>query len=106
VLAWLPPNVVPSSLGADPREINANAFDPWSYVHAFSGVLFGACGVSAPWSFGTAAVYEIIEYAHEWPKGSVLFGSKRPESLLNIVTDMALFAGGWYVGTRLNRAAR
>lgn len=88
---------------AERGEINASMFDSWSAVHALSGVTLGLLGVPLGWTIVIASTYEVIEYAHEWPRGSILFGSKRPESALNIAADMLLLLGGWYVATRLAR---
>jgi len=80
--------------------INEDAIDSWSTVHALSGLGVGLFGISAPLAFGGAVVYEIIEYAHEWPRGSLLFGSKRPESPLNVATDLAFYTAAYWLGSR------
>lgn len=48
-----------------------------------------------------ALVYEVMEYLHEYPSGSELFGTKRPESIVNAVTDVAVFWVGYLAGQRL-----
>jgi hypothetical protein len=82
-------------------DINAKMLDKWSAVHVATGLGAGAVGLSFPWAMGLAAAYEIVEYAHEWPKGSILFGSKRPESGINVVADLAVFAVGWWLGRKI-----
>jgi hypothetical protein len=82
-------------------DINAKMLDKWSAAHVATGVGAGAAGLSFPWAMGLAAAYEVVEYAHEWPKGSVLFGSKRPESGINVVADLVVFAAGWWLGRKI-----
>jgi hypothetical protein len=75
-------------------------------VHVLAGLGAGLFGTSAPLALGAAAAYEVVEYAHEWPRGSVLFGSKRPESLINVVTDLAAFGiAHWFGQKRPNTVA-
>jgi hypothetical protein len=82
-------------------EPNKEAVDQWTPVHVLAGTTAGAVGLSFPLAMGLAAAYEVVEYAHEWPKGSVIFGSKRPESGINVVTDLVVFAAGWWLGRKL-----
>lgn len=94
----------PSVLGVPPESgMNADALDRWSYVHTGSGVLMGLLGIPAGWTLAIASLYEVAEYAHEYPSGSLIFGSKRPESFANIATDMLLLMGGWWLGSRAHR---
>ena len=83
--------------------VNAAPVDRWSAVHAATGLTAGAVGLSAPWAIGLAVLYEVVEYAHEWPRGSKLFGSKRPESFPNVLADLAIYAGGWWLGQKVRR---
>lgn len=95
---------VPESVGqasAEQGGMNAAMFDGWSPVHFLSGVSLGVLGVPLGWTIAVASTYEIVEYMHEWPKGSILFGSKRPESAANVIADMALLLTGWYISSRL-----
>jgi hypothetical protein len=80
--------------------INESALDAWSTVHGLTGLSAGLLGVSPLTAFGGAVAYEVVEYAHEWPRGSVLFGSKRPESPLNVATDLAIFTAAYWLGSR------
>lgn len=101
------PQPGPGYLGEPPPAseggMNADAFDSWSKVHLGMGLLFGILGVPFGWTIGIGVAYEVLEYAHEYPKGSVIFGSKRPESAANLVADMVLFLGGWAVANGVRR---
>lgn len=77
-------------------EVNASAADGWTLVHIASGAALGMMGVSLPWTVGLGLAYEVAEYAHESPRGSALFGSKRPESLVNVAVDMVALVAGWW----------
>lgn len=83
------------------KTLNEAPVDGWTAVHTGMGFGAGLLGLSAPVALGGAVAYEVVEYAHEWPKGSKLFGSKRPESGLNIAVDIGVFAFGWWVGRKI-----
>lgn len=71
---------------------NVSPVDAWTIVHACWGGIAGALGAN-PWAFlAVTGAYEILEYAHEHPRGSRVFGSKRPESAANLVTDVGVAA--------------
>lgn len=94
---------VPSAVGQGVETLNKEPVDSWTIVHVLSGIAAGAVGLS-PLTFAALSVgYEVLEYAHEWPKGSKLFGSKRPESGANIVVDLAANTLGFVVGAYLAR---
>jgi len=78
--------------------INQDAIDSWSAVHALTGLAAGLWGLSPIVAFGSAVAYEVVEYAHEWPRGSKLFGSKRPESALNVASDLAFYTAAYWLG--------
>lgn len=78
--------------------VNHDAIDRWSAVHFISGLAFGLLGLRPTLALGGAVAYEIGEYAHEWPSGSVLFGSKQPESAANLAADLALYTGAYFGG--------
>jgi hypothetical protein len=80
--------------------MNQELFDSWTAVHALAGLGVGLFGTSAPVALGGAVAYEALEYAHEWPRGSVLFGSKRPESVQNVVGDLVVYGATYWLGTR------
>lgn len=80
--------------------INQSALDAWSAVHGLTGLSAGLWNLSPLAALGTAIAYEVVEYAHEWPRGSVLFGSKRPESPLNVATDLAIYTAMYWLGSK------
>jgi hypothetical protein len=84
--------------------INEAAVEQWSAVHALTGLGVGLLGASAPVALGGAVVYEAVEYAHEWPRGSALFGSKRPESFSNVVSDLVIYGAAYWLGSRGERS--
>lgn len=77
--------------------VNESVIDRWSTVHALNGLGMGLIGVSPKVAFGAALVYELGEYYHE-RHGSALFGTKRPETLTNIVGDTVLYAAAFFAG--------
>lgn len=71
---------------------NVSPLDGWTLVHVGWGGLAGGLGMN-PWAFMLAtAAYEVLEFAHEHPSGSRIFGSKRPESAANMVMDVGVAA--------------
>lgn len=84
--------------------MNEGILDSWTAVHALTGLGAGFSGVSASLALGGAAAYELVEYAHEWPRGSVLFGSKRPESVQNVVSDLVVYSLTYWLGSRWPRS--
>lgn len=78
--------------------MNRALLDVWSIAHAATGVGVGVAGIRPGHAAAGAILFEIAEHTHEWPKGSKLFGTKRPESLVNVIGDFAAFAGGYTAG--------
>jgi hypothetical protein len=79
-------------------QMNATAFDAWSIVHFVWGLSSGLLKMN-PWIWITLSVgYEAVEYAHEWPNGSVLFGSKEPETPINLIGDIGVESFGYVIG--------
>jgi hypothetical protein len=75
--------------------LNAAVIDEWSLVHVSMGALAAALGMSG-WTFVTlATAYEVVEFLHESPRGSWIFGSKRPEWDVNMVSDLAVAFGAY-----------
>lgn len=73
-------------------ESNLSPIDGWTAVHAAWGGIAGGLRLN-PWAFMLAtAAYEVLEFAHEHPHGSRIFGSKRPESPANMVMDVGVAA--------------
>lgn len=70
-------------------QTNVGLIDQWTLVHAGTGVLAAYLGMN-PWVFvGLSSVYELVEFWHESPAGSRLFGTKGPEATKNALTDLA-----------------
>ena len=87
----------PPLLASSSEQANLAVLDGWSLVHLGWGVGAGAARLS-PWVFlGATAVYEVLEYLHEHPRGSRIFGSKRPESPANMIADVGIAALGYSV---------
>jgi hypothetical protein len=81
--------------------INNAIVDRWSWVHAAVGAAMGLARVRPDIAIGSAVLYDIIEYAHESPSGSVLFGTKQPETTVNIVGDLAVYSAAMLAARRL-----
>lgn len=83
-------------------DANASVVDSWSLVHLGMGLLAGALGVNA-WVFVVGAVgYEAAELVHESPSGSRLFGTKRPEWDVNMVSDIGVACAGFVLARWLS----
>ncbi|HVS15744.1 MAG TPA: hypothetical protein VMV46_17610 [Thermoanaerobaculia bacterium] len=88
-------------LATHKQEQNEAAVDPWTAVHLAAGLASGLVGWSFARSMALALLYEVVEQGVEnTRRGREFFHSSRPESTLNAVTDLAVFA----VGHRLGRA--
>ena len=74
-------------------------------MHALNGLGVGLAGVPPVWAFGGAAVYEAVEFYYE-RHGSVLFGTKAPESFANVATDTLLYAALYFGGRQFKDAPR
>ena len=87
-----------------PRETEQTAVvDKWTAIHALSGIASGAIGVPV-WAYialGTG--YELAEFAMESPRGSKIFGTKRPESAVNVAGDFVAGIAGNLLGQALRR---
>jgi hypothetical protein len=86
-------------------ESNATPFDAWTLVHIASGVVLGAAGVPLPQTVAALIAYEVLEWSIEHPSGSPIFGSKRPESQVNVAADIGVALLGYaftreYLGMR------
>lgn len=83
---------------------NHAAIDPWTVVHAGSGMAFGLLGVPFWPSLGAAVAYDILEQAVERTgTGKEFFKTSGPESVANVVVDTLVFLGCWYLGNQWNR---
>lgn len=80
---------------------NTGLVDKWSLVHASFGAASAAVGMN-PWLFmGIAVVYEALEFRHESPSGSRIFGTKGPESTENLIADLAVSFGAYALVTHM-----
>jgi len=89
------------------KEQNEAAVDPWTAVHLSTGLAMGLMDVPIRWALLAAASYEVIEQMverEEW--GQELFETSRPESVSNLLLDVAVFAGGHWLGQLWNRTRR
>jgi hypothetical protein len=74
------------------EQSNVAPLDGWTLVHVAWGGIAGGLGMN-PWAFLAAtAAYEVLEFVHESPSGSTIFGSKRPESPANMLMDVGVAA--------------
>lgn len=82
-------------------DTNVSPLDAWSLAHAAWGTTAGVLGLN-PWAFLAAtAAYEVLEFVHESPRGSPIFGSKRPESPANLIADVGVAALAYGVARAL-----
>ncbi len=86
------------------RETEQTAFvDKWTAVHVVTGIASGALGMPV-WAYialGTG--YELAEFAMESPRGSKIFGTKQPESAVNVAGDFVAGIAGNLLGHALRR---
>jgi hypothetical protein len=75
---------------------NSGFVDKWTLVHALNGMAIGLLGTRPLLALSGAVAYELVEYAHEWPRGSTLFGSKEPETPVNIAGDLTIYTLMYY----------
>ena len=83
---------------------NETAFDEYTAGHFAVGFFAGFLGVRFWFYIFTSAVYEAIEFSMESPNGNPIFGTKRPESPVNVATDLAVGLFGYGVGLVMRRA--
>ncbi len=82
---------------------NEAAADPWTFVHFGSGVALGLVGMSLPMAMLGAVAYEVVEQVAERDKNvQAFFRTSGPEEAVNVVVDVAVFLGGWWIGNRYN----
>ncbi len=77
---------------------NVSAVDAWTFSHVAVGYVAAKLDISLKTYLGLAVVYELVEYSMETPHGSKFFGTKRPESGINMVVDVAAGAAGHWLG--------
>lgn len=77
--------------------VNESFVDRWTWVHGLNGLGLGLLKVNPLVAGAVAAAYELVEWHHE-KKGSAIFGTKRPESLLNIAGDTLAYGSLFFLG--------
>lgn len=91
-------------IASNKREQNQAAVDPWTVIHFSSGLALGLIDAPFRLVIGAAVIYEVVEqYAerHEW--GKDLFETSGPETLPNVLVDIAVLAIGHRLGAAWNR---
>lgn len=84
------------------RNMNIAPVDGWTLGHIAAGVVAGALRMPFGASIAAAVAYEFVEQGIERTQaGQRIFGSDGPESLVNAVVDVGVFAVGHLVGDRL-----
>ncbi len=81
--------------------LNKTPIDWWTPMHFGSGLVVGLLGVPFWAAVAITVGYEVLEYYHETPSGSLLFGSQSVETPLNSTIDVAAYLAGWSLGTRV-----
>jgi len=94
-------------LALDKDDQNEALVDPWSAVHATSGLALGLTDVSFFASITAAILFDVFEHLFERSKyGQRFFNTSGPESWGNVITDLVLFSGGWWLGNRYNQTGK
>ena len=84
-------------------EQNTSMVDPWTAVHAGTGLALGLLGVGFWKAVAGAVVYEFIEAQAETQEaGRRFFRVSAPEVFSNQVIDVIVFAYGVRLGHRWN----
>ena len=91
------PPLVSRSRAAD----NRSPCDGWTLVHIGWGTVSGAARMPAWLFLALTVAYEVGEYMHEYPHGSRLFGTKRPESAPNAIADVGVACLGYALARQL-----
>lgn len=77
---------------------NESAVDWWTLAHVATGFVAARVGVPFGWYFLLSVGFEAIEHQMESPSGSPVFGTKRPESRINVATDLVSGVAGYWLG--------
>lgn len=87
------------------EEQNDALLDPWSAVHAGTGLAVGLMGFSLGAALVGAVAYELLERPLESAGfGKNLFNVSKPETRANSLADVAIFMIGVQAGRRWNRS--
>ena len=81
-------------------DTNSAVFDKWTLPHVASGFVAARLNVSFTTFTVLAIAYEVFEYSLEYPSGRKIFGTKRPESLINVAGDIVANTAGYWLGQR------
>lgn len=76
---------------------NESFVDVWSLAHVATGYTARKIGVPFFLYMGGAVLFERIEHSMEYPDGHPTFGTKRPETLKNVIGDLVVGALGYYL---------
>jgi len=80
---------------------NFALFDPWTVIHTSFGLWAGLVGISFKWTMAAAVLYEMFEQvAEDQPWGQKIFRSSGRETIANLVSDVGVTAGGWWLGNK------
>lgn len=86
---------------------NLALFDPWSVIHLSVGLFAGLVGIPLVPSIGAAVAYEFFEQiAEDAPWGQKIFRTSGSETTINMISDVVLFALGWYFGDVYHKPQR
>lgn len=78
---------------------NRRPFDRWTAVHFATGIGTGVLNVPPVAATAGAVGYEVLEQVLEdSPQGQRFFATSGPESPMNVVVDLAVFALGYAIG--------
>lgn len=84
---------------------NQSMFDRWTPAHIAAGMLARHLGVSFQAYAVLSLGYEIVESQLESPGAkSRIFGTKRPETQMNVAGDMGAGFLGYYLATEMIKA--
>lgn len=83
---------------------NEAAIDPWTFVHAGTGLALGLIGVKFQYAFAAAVLYELIEAKSEnTERVRSFFNVSAPETTVNQIVDVAVFSLGLRLGSKWNQ---
>lgn len=77
---------------------NDSIIDKWTALHALVGYMARKYDVKFSTFLLLIIAYEVFEYSIEYPDGSEFFGTIRPESIKNIISDLCTGILFYYIG--------
>jgi hypothetical protein len=87
------------------KDQNRALIDPWTFVHAGTGLAVGLMGFSLQAALAGAVAFEVLERPLEHAEfGKNLFNVSKPETFGNQVMDVAVFMLGAAAGQAWNRS--